>query len=150
MAEPAAPAGRARPRATGGARLLVAVYALFAVAATSRATVQIATKFDEAPLAYLLSAVAAAVYVVATVAIARRTPAWHRVALCAVGFELVGVLTVGTLSLLDPEAFPDATVWSGYGRGYLFVPLVLPVAGLWWLLRHPPRQDPGHALGEPA
>jgi hypothetical protein len=133
-------------RASGGARLLVAVYALFAVAATSRAAVQISTKFDEAPLAYLLSALAAVVYVVATVAIARRTPAWHRVALAAVTFELAGVLVVGTLSLADAAAFPDATVWSAYGRGYLFVPLVLPVAGLWWLLRHPPR----HAVGEPA
>jgi len=133
-------------RATGGARLLVAVYALFAVAATSRAAVQIATKFDEAPLAYLLSALAAAVYVVATVAISRRTPAWHRVALAACTFELLGVLAVGTLSLFDAAAFPDATVWSVFGRGYLFVPLVLPVAGLVYLRRHP---VPDHALREP-
>jgi cytochrome bd-type quinol oxidase subunit 2 len=126
-------------RATGSARLLVAVYALFAVAATSRAAVQIATRLDEAPLAYLLSALAAAVYVVATFAIARRTPFWHRVALVAVTFELLGVLTVGTLSLADATAFPDETVWSDYGRGYLFIPLVLPVAGLWWLWRHPVR-----------
>jgi hypothetical protein len=132
-------------RPTGGARLLVAVYALFAVAATSRAAVQIATRYAEAPLAYLLSALAAAVYAVATVAIARRSPAWHRVALGAVTFELAGVLAVGTLSLFDPEAFPDATVWSAYGRGYLFVPLVLPVAGLWWLLRHPVRPGDGAA-----
>jgi hypothetical protein len=124
-------------RATGGARLLVAVYALFAVAATSRAAVQIATKFDEAPLAYLLSALAAAVYVVATVALARRSPGRRRVALAAVTFELLGVLAVGTLSVLDAGDFPDETVWSVYGRGYLFIPLVLPVAGLWYLLRHP-------------
>ena len=32
-------------------------------------------------------------------------------------------------------AFPDATVWSQYGLGYGFVPLVLPVVGLWWLRR---------------
>jgi hypothetical protein len=49
--------------------------------------------------------------------------------------ELVGVLTVGTLSILDPQAFPDATVWSGYGSGYVFIPVVLPVLGLWWLRR---------------
>src|SRR5690242_1381033 len=128
-------------RATGGARLLVAVYALFALAATSRAAVQIATKFDEAPVAYLLSALAAVVYVVATVAIARPRPVWHRVALGAVTFELLGVLTVGTLSLADPDAFPDQTVWSGYGSGYGFVPLVLPVIGLWYLLRHPVPAD---------
>jgi hypothetical protein len=34
-----------------------------------------------------------------------------------------------------PEDFPKATVWSGYGSGYGFVPLVLPLVGLWWLRR---------------
>ena len=43
---------------------------------------------------------------------------------------------VGTLSVLRPEWFPDQTVWSDYGIGYGFVPLVLPFVGLWWLLRH--------------
>jgi hypothetical protein len=45
------------------------------------------------------------------------------------------VLAVGTWSLADPATFPDATVWSGYGSGYGFVPLVLPVFGLLWLRR---------------
>src|SRR4051812_21439523 len=121
--------------ASGAARLLVAVYAVFALAAGSRAAVQLATRFDEAPLAYLLSALAAVVYLVATVALARG-PAGRRVALVAISVELVGVLVVGTLSLVDAEAFPDETVWSGYGRGYGFVPLVLPVVGLVFLLRH--------------
>jgi hypothetical protein len=49
--------------------------------------------------------------------------------------ELAGVLIVGTLSVLQPEAFPRATVWSVYGIGYGFVPLVLPVLGLVWLVR---------------
>lgn len=118
----------------GAARVLVALYAVFALAAGSRAGVQLATRFDEAPLAYLLSALAALVYLVATVALARG-PAGRRVALVAISFELVGVLVVGTLSVLDPAAFPDETVWSGYGRGYLFIPLVLPVLGLLLLLR---------------
>ena len=56
-------------------------------------------------------------------------------ALLAVGTELVGVLVVGATSLLVPEDFPDATVWSQFGAGYGYVPLVLPVVGLWWLLR---------------
>jgi hypothetical protein len=43
------------------------------------------------------------------------------------------VLTVGTLSLADRAAFPDATVWSVYGRGYGFIPLALPVLGLLFL-----------------
>ena len=59
----------------------------------------------------------------------------RRVALVAILVELVGVLVVGTLSLTDSHAFPDAAVWSGYGSGYGFVPLVLPCVGLWWLWR---------------
>ncbi len=127
------PAGRGTPStATGPGRVLVAVYAVFAVSATARATVQLVRDFDDAPLAYGLSAFAALVYVVATVALARGA---RRLALGAVLVELVGVLAVGTLSVTDPEAFPDATVWSGFGSGYGYVPLVLPLLGLAWLWR---------------
>lgn len=121
--------------ATGPGRILVAVYAIFALAATSRAAVQIATKFHEAPLAYILSAVAAVIYIVATVALARAGAVSWRVALGCLSVELAGVLIVGTLSVFDKAAFPDATVWSGYGEGYGFVPLVLPIVGLLWLRR---------------
>jgi hypothetical protein len=114
------------------------VYAVFALAAGARAGVQLATRFGEAPLAYLLSAFAAAVYVVATVALARGGRVALRTALVSMSVELVGVLVVGTLSLVDGEAFPDETVWSGYGRGYLYIPLVLPVLGLLLLLRRRP------------
>lgn len=120
------------PTNTGPGRVLVAVYAVFAVAAGARSGVQLTTRFTEAPLAYLLSAVAAAVYVVATVALARDD---RRLALAACSVELVGVLLVGTASLVAPRAFPDATVWSDYGIGYGFLPLVLPVLGLLWLRR---------------
>jgi hypothetical protein len=121
--------------AAGPGRVIVAVYGLFAVAATSRAAVQIATRFHAAPVAYLLSAFSAAVYVVATVALARRGSSAHRVAVLACSVELAGVLAVGTASLLARADFPDATVWSQFGIGYGFVPLVLPVVGLWWLRR---------------
>ena len=124
--------------ASGAARVLVALYAVFALAAGSRAAVQLATRFDEAPLAYLLSALAAVVYLVATVALARGQ-AGRRAALVAITVELVGVLVVGTSSLADAGAFPDETVWSGYGRGYLYVPLVLPVLGLTLLRRRSGR-----------
>ncbi|ETK32059.1 hypothetical protein [Microbispora sp. ATCC PTA-5024] len=127
--------GEDRPIRSGPGRVLVAVYGVFALAATSRAGVQIATRFGEAPLAYLLSAVAAVVYIVLTVALARGA---RRVAVAACLVELAGVLVVGTLSLVDAAAFPQATVWSGYGSGYGFVPLVLPVVGLFWLLRRRP------------
>jgi hypothetical protein len=115
---------------SGPGRVLIAVYAIFALSATARAVVQIATKFTQAPLAYLLSALAGVVYIVATIALAR---GMRRLAWSAVGFELLGVLTVGTLTLLVKSDFPDDTVWSVYGRGYGFVPLVLPLVGLWWL-----------------
>ncbi|SCL64978.1 hypothetical protein [Micromonospora peucetia] len=117
----------------GPGRLLIAVYLLFAIAATSRAGLQIATKFDEAPVAYLLSALAAAIYIVAAVGLARAGSAGRRVALACCAVELAGVLGVGILSLADPELFPDETVWSRFGSGYGYIPLVLPVLGLLWL-----------------
>lgn len=123
------------PVASGPGRLLVAVYGIFAVAASSRAALQLATRFDDAPVAYLLSALAAAVYVVATVALARSR---RRLALLACGFELVGVLVVGVASLVFRDAFPDETVWSAFGAGYGFIPLVLPVLGLLRLRRTAP------------
>ncbi len=118
-----------------GRQVLVAVYAVFAVAAGARSIVQIATDFDAAPLAYTLSAVAAAVYVVATLALRRTSERARRVAIVACSVEAVGVVTVGTLSLVREDWFPDQTVWSDFGAGYGFVPLVLPFVGLWWLLR---------------
>jgi hypothetical protein len=116
----------------GFGRVLVFVYGIFALAATGRSTLQLTTKASEAPLPYALSAVAAVVYIVATFALAtgRRT-----LALVTVGIELVGVLTVGFTSALEPQDFKDATVWSDFGAGYGYVPLVLPLVGLWWLLR---------------
>lgn len=118
----------------GPGRILVVVYGIFALSAGARAAVQIATKFDEAPLAYLLSAFAAAVYLVATVALLRGGTVWRRVALASCSIELIGVLTVGLLTLFDTAAFPDDTVWSDFGKGYGYVPLVLPILGLWWLV----------------
>jgi hypothetical protein len=111
------------------------VYAFFALAAGARAGWQLATRFDQAPVAYLLSALAAAIYLVAAVGLAQGGPAARRVATAGCTIELLGVLGVGTASLVWPDAFPRATVWSGYGIGYGFVPLVLPVLGLLWL-RH--------------
>jgi cytochrome bd-type quinol oxidase subunit 2 len=128
---------------TGPGRLLVAVYALFALSASARAGVQIATKFSHAPVAYLLSALAGVVYILATATLASGSRTARRIAVLSCSFELAGVLTVGTWSLLDPAVFPDATVWSGYGNGYGYVPLVLPVFGLLWL-RHWARRGRGN------
>ena len=137
MSESTAPAG-APTTSSGPGRALITAYGIFALAATARAGVQIGTKFHEAPLAYLLSAFSGLVYVLATVALARRGPLWHRVATAACSVELIGVLVVGTLSWVQPKDFAHPTVWSGYGSGYGFVPLVLPMIGLWWLRRTSP------------
>src|ERR1022692_3494219 len=135
MASPEPTASRPGSTRTGPGRLLVAVYALFALSATARAGVQIAAKFSHAPVAYLLSAFAAVVYILATVTLTVGSPTARRIAVLSCSVELAGVLAVGTWSLADPATFPDATVWSGYGSGYGFVPLVLPVLGLLWLGR---------------
>lgn len=132
--------GRTTPgRVTGIGRVLIMVYGVLALAATGRSFVQIVGKYDQAPLAYTLSALAAVVYILATVALRNQGAVWYRIAWVTIGFELLGVLVIGTLSLVDPELFPHDTVWSGYGRGYLFIPLVLPILGMWWLARHAPR-----------
>lgn len=121
--------------------VLLAVYALFVLAAGARSLVQIATRFDEAPLAYTLSLVAALTYVAGWFAIRRAAhgrPGFARIMLWV---ELAGVVVVGTLSLIESEWFPDATVWSDYGRGYGWVPAILPIAGLIWLHRAAPEED---------
>ncbi len=140
----------ARKRMSGLGRVLVVVYGILALAALGRSVFQIIDRFGEAPLAFTLSAVSAVVYAVATIALAAR---WDRVAWVTIGFELLGVLVVGTISVVVPGSFGDpngatywdmvnpfsgtagriATVWSVYGLGYFCIPLVLPVLGMLWL-----------------
>jgi hypothetical protein len=125
----------------GPARILVAVYAVLAVAATGRSVFQIVDRFEEAPIAFSLSALAAVVYIVATLALAFR---WSALAWVTITFELVGVLAIGTVSVVAPALLGldsvnpfgrEATVWSAYGAGYLCIPLVLPIIGLLYLWR---------------
>jgi hypothetical protein len=135
---------------SGIGRVLVAVYAVLALAATGRSFVQIVQRFDEAPLAYTLSALAAVVYIVATVALLRPGRTWYRIAWATIVFEFAGVVLVGALSVLQPELFPDDTVWSWFGRGYLFIPFVLPLLGMWWLATHRPEADAATTAGRVA
>jgi hypothetical protein len=137
-----------RRRISGIGRVLVFVYFVLALAATGRSVFQIIDRFEEAPVAFTLSAIAAVVYIIATVALIAPGRVWYRVAWATITFELAGVLVVGTLSLFAPATLGlndidpfgrDATVWSVYGMGYLFVPLVLPVLGLLWLRLHRPE-----------
>ncbi len=128
-------------RMSGIGRVLVIVYGIMALAATGRSFVQIGRAFDEAPVAYALSADAAAVYIVATLAlVCAGSPGWYHVAWITIGFEFAGALVIGTLSLVVPELFQHSTVWSLFGIGYVFVPLVLPIVGMWWLAKHPPAR----------
>lgn len=136
-----------KSRATGVGRLLVVVYGILALAATGRSVVQIIERFDEAPLAYSLSALSAVVYIVATIALVAPGIIWYRVAWGTISFEMLGVLVVGTISVFAPAVLglsgadpfgKQSTVWSAYGLGYLLIPLVLPMLGMLWLSRHRP------------
>lgn len=120
---------------TGASRILVAVYVVLFLAATGRSVFQVIRNFDAAPLAYSLSMLAAVVYLIAGVslALAHRTPGWRKLAWVAVTFEFAGVLIVGVLSGTHPELFPADTVWSGFGRGYVYIPFVLPLLGISYL-----------------
>jgi hypothetical protein len=113
--------------------VLIALYALFTVAAGARSSVQLAQDAGRAPIAYTLSAVAACTYAAGWYAISRAARGQTALASVLLWVELSGVLAVGTLSLVKSGWFPDATVWSDYGIGYGFVPAVLPVCGLLWL-----------------
>ncbi|MFE4821799.1 hypothetical protein ACFRFU_36275 [Streptomyces sp. NPDC056704] len=118
---------------SGPGMLLLWLYGVMVVGAVSRSAVQISTEFDKAPLAYSLSAVAGLVYGFITYSLVRGGETARRAALVCCAAELVGVLTVGTWTLVEPSAFPDATVWSDYGIGYLFIPVLLPLSAMYWL-----------------
>ncbi|MDN5820953.1 MAG: hypothetical protein L0H74_14525 [Brachybacterium sp.] len=114
--------------------VLIAVYGIFAISATARSLVQTLRDFSFAPVAYMLSLLAALTYIAVTIALVRRgrrSVLARRLCLA----ELAGVLIVGTLTLVDPALFPDATVWGHFGQGYGFVPLLLPVLALLYLRR---------------
>ena len=125
-------------RSLGIGRVLIVVYAILAIGATSRAIYQMATVYPTAPIAITLSALSGVVYILATIALFRPGPRWYRVAWITISFELLGVIVIGTLSILVPSIFVqgsgvDGTVWSYYGYGYLFIPVALPVLGMLWL-----------------
>ena len=127
---------RPRPKiGEGPGRLLVSLYGLFTVAAGSRSVYQLIAQYHKAPLSYILSAFAAVVYAFILVTLVRGGESARRIALACCGVELAGVLVIGTLSIAVPSWFPDQTVWSYYGAGYLCIPLILPVTGMVWLRR---------------
>ncbi|WP_431032434.1 hypothetical protein ACQYWQ_03750 [Streptomyces sp. P6-2-1] len=127
-------AGRTR-LISGPGILLLWVYGVMVVGALSRSVYQLSTEFDRAPLAYVLSAVAGVVYCFITWSLVRGGEGARTAARICCAIELLGVLVVGTWTLVDSDSFPDATVWSDYGMGYLFIPVILPVSALLWLRR---------------
>ena len=112
---------------------MIAIYAVFAISATARASYQLIREFDQAPLAYSLSAISAVVYLLATYSLSKSEAKWQRIAFYTIWFELVGVMAVGSLSLALPQYFAHPSVWSNFGAGYAFIPLLLPILGLLWL-----------------
>ncbi|MFJ9850984.1 hypothetical protein [Streptomyces sp. NPDC101150] len=132
--EASAPPAR-RSLGTGPGRLLVTVYGVFTVAAASRSLFQLIAQFHVAPLAYILSAVSAVVYGFILFSLVRGGEGARKAAVVSCALELIGVLGIGTWTLVDPAAFADATVWSDYGMDYLFIPVALPVTGMMWLRR---------------
>ncbi|WP_177235596.1 hypothetical protein [Streptomyces sp. MUSC 14] len=118
---------------SGPGMLLVWFYGVMVVGAVSRSVFQIATDFQRAPLAYSLSAVAGVVYGFITYSLVRGGETARRAALVCCAAELAGVLLVGTWTVADSSAFPDATVWSDFGMGYVFIPVLLPISAMYWL-----------------
>ena len=125
-------------KTSGFGRLLVVVYAVFTLSAGARSLYQVIRKFDEAPLSITLSAISALIYLVATIALAKKGKGAWKVSLVAVGIEMAGVILVGIFSYIQPQHFDLASVWSHFGSGYGYIPLVLPMVGLWWLFKTKP------------
>jgi hypothetical protein len=135
------------PKLRGDAQTaLLAAYSLLALAAVGRSTYELVAKFNEAPVAYSFSTIAALVYIAATWGIWRGDRTGVIVSRVACTFELVGVLTIGTITTFtDSTTFDVGTVWSYYGRDYGWLPLVVPGLALWWLY----KQDISEASAEP-
>ncbi|MEN9731223.1 MAG: hypothetical protein RL488_533 [Actinomycetota bacterium] len=118
---------------SGAVRVLVFAYSVLALAALGRSSFELATKFSLAPLPYSLSALAAVFYVLATIGLIRKGAGWRRFAQIAISLELFFVVAVGIATIFNSDLFPAKTVWSNFGEGYGFTPLILPILGLIWL-----------------
>lgn len=115
------PISARRPHLPG----FVALYGFWSVAVLSRALYQYATR----PLPHLpthLSLCAGLIYLGITVAAWSGHTRWVRAGLW---IELAGVCIVSTVE--HWWRLPYTSAWSGYGSGYVWLPLVLPIAGLW-------------------
>jgi hypothetical protein len=133
----------ARKAARGASDVLGFFYALWAFSALGRSSWEYA--FKQNVPTYVpahLSTFVGVLYIFIIVGLRKRTPGWWWITLALLTVELAGVLIVGTVDVIW-RPFPYATVWSNYGIGYFFMPLVLPFVGLWWVLRRQTRRAYG-------
>lgn len=105
-------------------RGLAALYAFWALAVMSRVSWQYATRLGN-HLPTHLSAITGIIYVLIAY---WAWQGWTKALQWGLIVELIGVIVVGTYELFYP--FGYATAWSHYGAGYLFMPLLLPIAGI--------------------
>lgn len=112
-------------------RGLALLYLFWAIALCSRAVWQYVTRDGDLTPTHL-SMVAGLIYL-AIVGWAWRG---HRTALVAgLTIEIIGVITISIGECYWP--LPYASAWSGFGSGYLWMPLILPILGLIQLIRSP-------------
>jgi hypothetical protein len=116
--------------------ILAISYPILAISTGFRAVYQLFFKDGVTNyLAPALTAVAALLYLIATVGFAVREKWAWRISVVALGLEMGLVLLVGTLSLVIPDTI-GRTVWRYFGIDYAFFPLIQPLLGLLWLF-HP-------------
>lgn len=123
----------------GAADVLGFFYGLWSFSALGRSSYEYLFKPNVATYVPAhLSTFVGALYILIIVGLRKRSPRWWWLTLALLIVELTGVLLVGTIDVIW-HPFPYATVWSKYGIGYFFMPLVLPFAGLTYLLRKETR-----------
>lgn len=130
---------RTRPKTSSVWVTVIGIaYTVLAVAALSRSAYQAATGVatGRAVVAVALSAVAGVVYLIAAIALRRATPRSIRLGRCCLYVELIGVVVVSVVELAS-GGFGRSAVWSGFGVGYGYLPVLLPIVGLW--LNRPAR-----------
>ena len=129
----AEPATDTRRPAYGLGRLVILGYAIVAGLIFYREVARLAELGGQAPLSAVLSVVATLLYVVTAVAVAHNGRRMRRVAWVCTVAGLIGVLGAGLVGLADPDLVVARTVWSEFGAGYAFAPLVLPLVAAFWL-----------------
>ncbi len=142
-----------RKPARGASDVLGFFYGLWAFSALGRSSYEYL--FKQNVRTYVpahLSTFVGVLYIFIIVGLRKRSPRWYWITLALLAVELAGVLIVGTIDVVW-RPFPYATVWSNYGIGYFFMPLVLPFVGLAYMLRRSTRAaygigDRGQGTGD--